>query len=316
MQLVCIGCSAWWLLCTLPLLWWCPEPVVSLVAEDKREEDLPQNGSDGLVQAAWQKLADGYGAVSGYPDLLRFLTASIFVQEGSGVVFHMSFIFALSVGAIRPNQAVRAMIWNRWVSIPFSLLWVYLLRRGVSPKLCYLSVVCLLLLSAIGCSLLRTPFEYWLLTTTLALAGSGGFTFFRSILSDLSPPDQAATIFGLSSSVGRVSGFLGPLAFGLTTDMTGDQRLGFVPIVAFLLIACLLLTRVDLERGSKRASEGVAGTVAFDVGGGASQEEREGLMSGDTSLESDPVQVWPEDSPHLEDTGKDVATELARQSAM
>jgi len=110
------------------------------------------------------------------------------------------------------------------------------------------------MVAALGCTFLKSEVHYWILSTVLALAGTGGFTFFRSLLSDLSPPDQAAKIFGVSSSVGRLSGFLGPLIFGLVADWTGNQRYGFIPIIGFLFFAAVALARVDIHRGKARAS--------------------------------------------------------------
>lgn len=104
---------------------------------------------------------------------------------------------------------------------------------------------------------MSTVWHYWLLTTMLALAGTGGFSFFRSLLSDLSPPDQAAKIFGFSSSIGRLSGFLGPLAFGVTAHLTENVRLGFVPVVLFLVVAFGILMVVDFDRGRDLVAAGV-----------------------------------------------------------
>lgn len=169
-------------------------------------------------------------------------------------MFHMSFIFALSIGAVSRSTAIHVTICNRWISIVFGLLWGELIKREVPPKICYMGVICLLFIAAGLCAILREEWQYWCLSTMLALAGTGGFSFFRSLLSDLSPPDKAAQVFGFCSSIGRMSGFLGPLVFGLVAHATGNTRMGFIPVMCFLLLALLTLSTVDFERGNKLAN--------------------------------------------------------------
>ena len=67
----------------------------------------------------------------------------------------------------------------------------------------------------------------------------------RTLLCRLAPPDRTTQYFGLFALTGKITSFLGPLLVGLTTDLTGSQRLGVLPLVGFFVIGGLLLSRVD-----------------------------------------------------------------------
>eukprot|EP00656_Telonema_subtile_P015594 TRINITY_DN1819_c0_g1_i2.p1 TRINITY_DN1819_c0_g1~~TRINITY_DN1819_c0_g1_i2.p1 ORF type:complete len:205 (+),score=50.88 TRINITY_DN1819_c0_g1_i2:71-685(+) len=169
--------------------------------------------------------------------------------------YQMSLIFAMSIGVVSPEMAVLTTIYNRAVSVLFSAFWAHLITRRVSPWACYIMVQSLLMCAILLCALLHSKWEYWVLSTILACAGTGSFSFSRSVMASLAPPHMVAQVFGLTAALGRVSGFVGPLVFGLVTHLTGNARLGFIPIGGFMFVALCITCRVDLERGVAVAND-------------------------------------------------------------
>jgi len=62
-------------------------------------------------------------------------------------------------------------------------------------------------------------------------------------------------VFGLSGSLSRMSGFIGPLVYAAATHVTGNARLGYIPVALFLIVAIAITCTVDLERGVHQALE-------------------------------------------------------------
>lgn len=146
-------------------------------------------------------------------------------------------------------------IYNRAVSVPFAGFWVLLIRGGFTPSMCFMLVQLLLLCAVVLCACLANEWEYWVLTTILACAGTGSFSFSRSMMASLVPGPIAAQVFGLTASLGRMSGFIGPLVYGAVSHATGNARSGFVPIVGFVLLSLGVTWFVDIDRGSQVAAE-------------------------------------------------------------
>ncbi len=70
----------------------------------------------------------------------------------------------------------------------------------------------------------------------------------RSLLARLAPPDMVTEFFGLFAFSGKVTAFAAPLAVGIVTGLTGDQRLGIASIAIFLVLGLALLVTVKEER--------------------------------------------------------------------
>ncbi len=106
------------------------------------------------------------------------------------------------------------------------------------------------LLQALGFTELpeRWYFACGILTTFFvgpALASS------RTMLSRIIPPDKSAEFFGIYNLTGKLTAFLGPLAIGLATDISGSQRTGMGVIFVFLFVGGALLFLVKEERTEK-----------------------------------------------------------------
>ncbi|ODN72081.1 MFS transporter [Methylobrevis pamukkalensis] len=76
----------------------------------------------------------------------------------------------------------------------------------------------------------------------------------RSMLVRLAPPGQAAQFFGLFALTGKITSFIGPTMVGLATMLTGSQRAGLVPLLAFFAIGLLLLRGVRVPAVSAATS--------------------------------------------------------------
>ncbi|BBE73075.1 MFS transporter [Oharaeibacter diazotrophicus] len=70
----------------------------------------------------------------------------------------------------------------------------------------------------------------------------------RTLLCRLAPPDRTAQFFGLFALTGKITSFMGPIMVGLATDLSGSQRLGVAPLVAFFVVGAVLLAGVRTPR--------------------------------------------------------------------
>jgi UMF1 family MFS transporter len=71
----------------------------------------------------------------------------------------------------------------------------------------------------------------------------------RSLLTRIAPRGEITQYFGLLALSGRVTSFVGPLAVGILTTVSGSQRVGISVIVVFFLGGAALLAGVRPSRG-------------------------------------------------------------------
>jgi len=66
----------------------------------------------------------------------------------------------------------------------------------------------------------------------------------RTLLVQVAPAERITQFFGLLALSGRITSFLGPLAVGIVTQVTGSQRIGISILTAFFGVGLVLLCRV------------------------------------------------------------------------
>ena len=81
------------------------------------------------------------------------------------------------------------------------------------------------------------------------IGGAGGIlqSASRTMMVRQAVPGRITEGFGLYALAGKATSFLAPLAIGITTDLTGSQQAGILPLAALFGIGLLLMVRVREE---------------------------------------------------------------------
>ena len=87
---------------------------------------------------------------------------------------------------------------------------------------------------------------------------TGGLASSRSLMAKLTPPAMLNEFFGVYSMSGTATSFVGPLAIGLVTSLSHNQRAGFAGGVIFLVVGLALLVRVKEPVRSPAATDHLA----------------------------------------------------------
>lgn len=77
--------------------------------------------------------------------------------------------------------------------------------------------------------------------------GGGLYASSRSLMVRHTHPDRPAETFGLFALTGKATAFLAPALILITTRVTGDNQLGFSPLIALFLIGLLVLRWVNKD---------------------------------------------------------------------
>jgi len=81
------------------------------------------------------------------------------------------------------------------------------------------------------------------------IGGAGGAlqAASRTMMVRHTTEDRATEGFGLYALSGKATAFLAPFLIALTTQLSGNQRIGFIPLIVIFLVALVLLRWVDPE---------------------------------------------------------------------
>jgi len=245
--------------------------------------DTPSNGI-GVVKAAragLQQLARTFRAVSHYRNIALYLVARAVYADGLSAVFafigvyvHGVFgwsvakvgIYALSILVISAfTSVIGGWIDDRLGSkrtIAISLAGFSIgtaLAIGVTPETMFYLVpippgLAAVELPFVGPIFGAIGFAGFAEQLNLAFAMISGvfvgpmLASSRTMLVRIAPPERMAEFFGLFTLTGRATAWLAPLAIGIVTSATGDQRIGFSMVFVFLAAGLALLMFVREER--------------------------------------------------------------------
>ncbi len=206
-----------------------------------------------LRQAATEGIADLLRLIRGLPRqklIGRFLLARLFYTDGLNVLFAFGAIYAAGVFGMGFEEILLfGIALNVTGGIGAALGGWVEERLGARATI----LAALMALMALGGAMLlvESKAAFWVLGVMLGLFFGPAQAASRSLMAQVAPPDEVAAYFGLFALSGRATGFLGPAALALVTDVTDSQRAGMAVVLLLLGLGAAILA--TLPRSSGRA---------------------------------------------------------------
>ena len=239
-----LSVAFWWALFTIPLLKRLPEP--------------PSNTggiAEGInpIAASFQRLKGTFGELRKYQELFKFLLAFWLYNDGIGTIIKMSTIYGREVG-IGTLHLVGALLLTQFVGIPFALLFGKFSNKIGTKRSIMIGLSWYALLT-IAAYFMSRPWHFWALAFSVGMVQGGTQALSRSLYSQMAPKARSAEFFGFYDVSSKFSGIVGPLLFGVVSQLAGESRLSIVSIIVFFLFGIILLNRVDEKEGIRVAEK-------------------------------------------------------------
>jgi MFS transporter, UMF1 family len=235
--------ALWWGLFSIPILRRVPEP-----------PSLPSARSSGsLIRTALIRLGRTLARVREYRQLALFLVAFLIYNDGIGTIIKMATAYGDEIG-IGMTDMILALIITQFVGIPCSFGFGRL-AVGIGAKRSILLGLAIYTMISVGAFFMETAAEFYVLAFMVGLVQGGTQALSRSLYGAMVPRGRAAEFFGFFSTTEKAAGILGPLLFGVITQLAGGSRLSILSLILFFLVGGVLLMLVDVEEG-KRVARG------------------------------------------------------------
>lgn len=238
--------SVWWGLFSIPLFHHVPEPPAA------RETDPAIHP----IKAGFSRLTTTFREVTRYKQLLLFLIAFWIYNDGIGTIIKMATAYGDEIG-IELTDMIIALIITQFVGIPFSFLFGGLAKK-LGTKRSILLALGVYTLISMGGYFMRTATLFYILAFLVGTVQGGSQALSRSLYGAMVPKHKTAEFFGFFSTSSKFAGIVGPLLFGVVSQITGQSRLSIVSLIVFFTVGGLLLTRVDVEEGIRVAQAATA----------------------------------------------------------
>lgn len=238
-----VSVGIWWFLFSLPLF--------------RHVKDRPVQTGFSMSQytaAGLRRVGQTTKEITRYPELLKFIIAFWFFNDGINTIITMATIYGRGIG-IDSKDLIGALLITQFVGIPFTLMFGKIAERlGSKPSL-YLSLGIYVLIVILG-YFMQTASHFYLLAILVGFVQGGSQSIARSIYSNLVPAARSAEFFGFLSVSSKFASIFGPFTFALVGQLTGSSRAGILSLVLFFAIGIVLLATVNLAKGRTEAEGG------------------------------------------------------------
>ena len=237
-----VSVAVWWLLWSIPLFRFVPEPW-----EPENQKAPFMEAMISSFRGLWHTLRD----LKRYRNAFIFLVAFWAYSDGIGTIMKMATIYGKEVG-IGTSELVAAIVMVQFLGVPFSFLFGGIAHKvGAKPALIASLVV--YTLCSIGAYWMATALHFFLVAGAVAMVQGAAQAISRSLYAQMTPTKKAGEFFGFFSISSKFAGVIGPLMFGVVSSMAGGSQLAIAMVAGLFMIGIVLLLFVDVEAGKREA---------------------------------------------------------------
>ncbi|UCD36815.1 MAG: MFS transporter, partial [Fidelibacterota bacterium] len=233
--------AVWFALFSIPIFLW--------VKEDKSR--ISPTGVP-IVKAAWSQLLDTFRHIRKYRQVVRFLVARMIYNDGLITIFAFGGIYAAGTFNFTMEEImIFGIVLNVAAGIGAFIMGFMDDVLG-GKRTIQISLIGLILATLLAVLTTSRPL-FWVAGIGLGLLVGPNQAASRSLMGRFSPPDKENEFFGFFAFSGKMTAFIGPLLFGICTDIFHTQRAGVWVVVSLFIVGALILLAVNEQEGKQTA---------------------------------------------------------------
>lgn len=231
-KLILILTAVWWVVFTLPLLFWVSEPY-----KPATRTSLARAAAAGFLQ-----LAETFRHVRGYKPVFMFLIAYWVYIDGVNTIIQMAVDYGKAIG-FSTADLILAVLMVQFIGVPAALLFGRLGER-IGPKIAILIGLAVYVLVTVFAAFMQHSWQFFVLAGLVGLVQGGVQLLSRSYYARLVPAERAGEFFGFYNMLGEFAAIIGPFLVGMVSYLTGSPRLSILSVILLFTVGAVLLVRV------------------------------------------------------------------------
>ena len=225
-----------------------------------RERALPRPtpGAASIVASGFSQVWSTLSHAARLPDLFRFLLCLTLFQAGVATVVVIAAIYAQDVMGFDSQQLIVLIMVVNVTAAVGAFFFGFLQDRFGSVRT--LAGALCLWIAAIAVTLSGdSELSVWVAGNLIGLAMGSTQAGGRALIGRLTPAARNAEIFGLWGLANRAASIIGPISYGIISEIGGgDHALAMLSTLAFFLAGLALLATVNEQRGIAAAQAEVS----------------------------------------------------------
>jgi len=240
-----LSVAIWWAIFSIPFFMRVPEPPLSGSA--------PSGPQRAVLVEGFGRLVRTFREVRKFRQLFVFLVAFWVYSDGIGTIIRMATAYGDEIG-IGITDMTLALVLTQFIAVPFTMIFSKHASRFGAKRSILLTLAVYAMVS-VSAYFMRTAAHFYILAVVVGTVQGGAGALSRSLYGSMVPKSRSAEFFGFYSLSAKFAGIMGPLVFGVVSQLVGHSRFSIVSIVLFFIIGATLLTRVDVEEGVRVARQ-------------------------------------------------------------
>ena len=232
-RLICILTAIWWLVFSVPLLLWVPEPSRPSVSINM----------GAAVRAGFTQLFETFRHIRLYKPIYMFLIAYWVYIDGVNTIIQMAVDYGKSIG-FGTSDLILAVLLVQFVGVPAAILFGRIGER-IGPKQGIMIGLFVYVLVCIFAAFMRHSLEFFILAGMVGLVQGGVQLLSRSYYARLVPAERTGEFFGFYNMLGDSAAIIGPFLMGSVSRLSGSPRISILSVILLFVVGAVLLARVD-----------------------------------------------------------------------
>jgi UMF1 family MFS transporter len=223
-------------------------PIFVLVREDRSSV----SGSGRVLSQALRQLAGTLRALRAYRQVGRFLVARLVYNDALVTLFAFGGIYAAGTFGFTMEEVLIFGLVLNVASALGAFAFGFVDDRVGGKTTIVLSLIGLMVATSMAL-LAPGPGWLWAAGVVIGIFVGPNQSASRSLLGRFAPADRENEFYGFFALSGKLAAFIGPLLFGIMTQVFRSQRAGVAVILVMLAAGLALVSTVD-ERAGVRAA--------------------------------------------------------------
>jgi UMF1 family MFS transporter len=228
--------ALWFLVFSIPLGIW--------VSEDKSRISRP----GAVVRQSLEQLRNTFTQVRKYREIVRFLIARLFFNDGLVTIFAFGGIYAAETfGFTLERVLVFGIVINLAAGV--GAIAMGYLDDHLGAKTTIVVSLVGLIAATVMAVVATADWAFWTAGLLIGIFAGPNQSASRSLMGRFVPHKLENEFFGFFAFSGKLTAFLGPFLLGVLTQASGSQRVGVAVVLLLFVIGLGILLTVDERAG-------------------------------------------------------------------
>lgn len=199
---------------------------------------------DNYLSEGFRRVKQTFKRVREFPEIVKFLIAYFVYIDGVNTVIYFSGIYASDTLGFSLTGVIQFFAIVQASAISGSYVFGFLTDKLGAKKTIMLTLL-LWIIVAVGAFFATGKASFYIVGLIAGIAMGSSQSASRAMLGNLVPEGMEAEFFGFYALTGKFSSILGPVIFGVTSTITGSQRVAILSILFFFVTGLFLIKRVN-----------------------------------------------------------------------